>query len=62
VIERDNQMLTTQEAAEIAGVSDAYIRQLLIEDKRLHGEKFGRQWMIRRSELDRWLGQRKERA
>lgn len=51
----DRQRLTTQEAADIAGVSDAYIRQLLIEGRKLHGEKFGRQWVIARSELERWL-------
>ena len=55
-----NQLLTTQEAAKIAGLTDSRIRQLLIEDKDLHGEKFGRQWMIRRSELERWMRERKE--
>lgn len=59
----DKHRLTTQEAADIAGVSDAYIRQLLIEDKKLHGEKFGRVWVIARTELDRWLRTReRERA
>ena len=55
-----SQLLTTQEAAKIAGVTDSRIRQLLIEDKDLHGEKFGRQWMIRRSELECWMRERQE--
>ena len=58
--ETDKQLLTTQEAAEIAGLTDARIRQLLIEDTKLHGEKFGPVWMIRRSELERWLRQREQ--
>jgi excisionase family DNA binding protein len=61
VSETANRLLTTQEAAEIAGVSDAYIRQLLLEGKRLRGEKFGRQWMIQRAELERWLKERQSR-
>ena len=55
-----SQLLTTQEAAKIAGLTDSRIRQLLIEDKDLHGEKFGRQWMIRRSELERWMRERQD--
>ena len=57
----DKHRLTTQEAADIAGVSDAYIRQLLLEDKKLHGDKFGKVWVIARAELERWLNSR-ERA
>jgi len=49
--------LTTKEAAEIAGVTDAYIRQLLIA-KKMRGEKFGKSWMIARAELDRWMESR----
>jgi len=55
----EKQRLTTKEAAEVAGVTDAYIRQLLIEDKKLHGEKFGKVWVISRAELERWLASRK---
>jgi len=57
----DKHRLTTQEAADIAGVTDAYIRQLLLEDKKLHGDKFGKVWVIARAELERWLNSR-ERA
>ena len=57
----DKHRLTTKEAADLAGVSDAYIRQLLLEDKKLHGDKFGKVWVIARAELERWLNSR-ERA
>lgn len=51
----DKHRLTTKEAADIAGVTDAYIRQLLLEDKKLHGKKFGKVWVIPRAELERWM-------
>lgn len=49
--------LTTIEAAEIAGITVGYVRQLLASG-RLRGEKWGRDWRIRRVELERWLDTR----
>lgn len=51
---------TTTELAKEAGVSDAYLRRLLIAGK-LAGEKRGRDWLIPAEEVKRWLAQRRAR-
>jgi len=45
--------MTTTEAAEILGVSQARVRQLILAG-RLPAIKHGRDWMIKRSELLRF--------
>ena len=55
-----NDWLTTKELAELAGVSQARIRQLCI-DGVLQASKGGRNWFIQRTEADRWLASRKPR-
>ncbi len=51
---------TVKELAEKAGVSDARIRQLLIADKELHGQKLGRDWVVSVKEAARWLVEREK--
>lgn len=51
---------TTVELAQTAGVTDAYIRYLLLRGK-LTGEKRGRDWFIPVEEGRRWLASRRER-
>ena len=51
-------LVSVKQAAKIAGVTDGRIRQLLIEGKKLKGQKVGFQWVIKRSELDRWMKER----
>jgi hypothetical protein len=46
---------------DLASVSGAYIRQLLLADK-LDGQKAGRDWFIPPEEVHRWLKQRRSRA
>jgi excisionase family DNA binding protein len=54
-------LISVKQAAKIAGVTDGRIRQLLIEGEKLKGQKVGFQWVLKRSELERWLKAR-ERA
>ena len=49
---------TTSELAEAAGLSDARIRQLLIDGRTLKGRKVGPMWVISDSEARRWLENR----
>ncbi len=49
---------TTKELSRTAGVSDAYLRQLLIAGK-LAGYKQGRDWFIPADVAQRWLEERK---
>ena len=46
---------TTSDLAEKASLDPARIRQLLIEDKELHGYKLGRDWVVPNYEAERWL-------
>jgi len=48
---------TAQDLAREAGVNDAYIRRLLI-DKKIRGEKVGRQWLVRDKDALVWLERR----
>lgn len=48
---------TTTRLANVAGVSGAYIRQLLIDGK-LEGYKLGRDWRIPDDVAQRWLSDR----
>ena len=52
--QRTNQDWTTESLAKEAGVSSAWIRQLLIQGK-IKGEKFGHIWRIPYVEGQRWL-------
>lgn len=51
---------TTGELAKEAGVSDAYIRQLLLSGK-LAGTKSGRDWLIPADVGRAWLQERRAR-
>lgn len=44
-------VLTTRQAAEILGVNDSRVRQLILRG-RLKAEKFGSVWMIREEDLE----------
>jgi len=46
----DDKILSTSEAAEILGVVDSRIRQLIL-NKEIPAVKFGRAWMIKASDL-----------
>ena len=50
---------TVKEAAKIARVTDARIRQVL-SDGQLRGVKHGWVWLISRSDLEQWLKSREE--
>jgi excisionase family DNA binding protein len=52
-------LFTTQEAAEIIGVSDAYLRQLIARKQLLAKRAGKRTWLIPGEEVDR-LKQRRE--
>ena len=43
--------MTTSQVAEALNVSDARVRRLLL-DGALKGEKIGRDWIVRRKDLD----------
>lgn len=45
-----DELLTTQQAADVLGVSDSRVRQLIISGK-LPAQSFGRSHMIKRSDL-----------
>jgi hypothetical protein len=49
---------TTNELAEAAGVTAAYIRQLLLADKLKGAYKRGRDWLIPDTVARRWLDNR----
>jgi excisionase family DNA binding protein len=49
---------TTKQLAEAAGVSTAYLRQLLLAGT-LKGQKVGRDWLIFDRDAQRWLASRK---
>ena len=42
--------ITTAEAAQLTGYTDAYIREL-IKDGRIDAKKYGRSWMVSRASL-----------
>jgi len=51
--------LTTKEAAKLAGVTDSYIRRLLINET-LKGRKLNDwAWLVPRREITRWLEEKK---
>jgi len=52
--------LTTKEAAELAGVTDSYIRRLLI-DGTLQGRKLNNWvWLVPTTEVERWMEKRED--
>ena len=54
-------LLTAKEAAALAGVTDSYIRRLLIEGT-LKGRKLnGWVWVVPAAEVRRWVDRRKEK-
>lgn len=50
---------TVPELAELAGISDARVRQILLDGRQLRGSKVGQSWIVGRSEAVRWLAERK---
>jgi len=61
VAETKRRELTTGEAAELAGVTDSYIRRLLIRGT-LKGRKLNNWvWLVSQSEVERWIAQRNEK-
>ena len=53
--------LTTKEAAALAGVTDSYIRRLLIEGT-LKGRKLNNWvWLVPVAEVRQWVDRRKEK-
>ena len=50
------------ELAELAGVTGARVRQLLIEGKELRGVKIGPNWAIEVGTARRWLEERKRQG
>ncbi len=54
------QELSTKEAAALAGVTDSYIRYLLIDGK-IEGRKLNNWvWLVDQRSLEKWIDQRKE--
>jgi len=49
--------MTKRQASDTYGLSDAHIRRLL-EYGKVKGEKVGRDWVIRPSAMDRYMGNR----
>jgi len=49
---------TTKQLAQTAGVSPAYLRQLLLAGT-LKGRKIGRDWLIPDYEAQKWLNNRR---
>jgi len=49
--------MTTRQASDTYGLSDAHIRRLL-EYGKVKGEKIGRDWVIRPSAMNRYMGNR----
>jgi len=48
-----SKLLTTEDAAKFLGVSTSRVRQLILEE-RLESVKYGRDHLIRKSELERF--------
>jgi len=46
--------MTTREASNAYGLSDAHIRRLL-EYGKVKGDKFGRDWLVRPSAMERYM-------
>jgi excisionase family DNA binding protein len=55
--EHQRPFFSTQETATLGGVTSAYIRYLLLNGT-LHGYKAGRNWVLSRGEVERWLESR----
>jgi len=55
-----SKLLTTEEAAKYLGVSSSRVRQLISEE-RLHSVKYGRDHLIRQSEVERFAKSGKKR-
>ncbi|KKM88427.1 hypothetical protein LCGC14_1258770 [marine sediment metagenome] len=53
MLSKELDFLTVSEAAELIGVTEGRVRQLL-KSGDLLGEKFGTQWVITRAEVDRF--------
>lgn len=56
-VDTSKSQFTPQDIGELAGVSDAYIRQLLLSGE-LKGHKHGNTWAITRTEVKRFLQER----
>jgi len=53
MLSKANTRCTVQQAAEILGVTEGRVRQLLLE-KRLKGKKFANVWEVEREEIERF--------
>ena len=49
--------MTTRQASDAYGLSDAHIRRLL-EYGKVRGDKFGRDWLVRPSAMERYMANR----
>ncbi len=57
----DSREVTTKEAAALAGVTDSYIRRLLIVGT-LKGRKLNNwTWLIPRREVEQWIANKKRK-
>lgn len=54
-----SKLMTVGEVAQVLGVIDRRVRQL-IEDKTLPAEKVGRDWIIRKRDLDGYMAKRQK--
>ena len=53
--------LTTNQASEKSGISQAHIR-LLMETRKLDGLKVGRDWLVETASLENYMGNRPKRG
>lgn len=51
---KEDELLSLTEAAEIAGVETATLRRAAL-DGRLAARKLGKQWVVTRGNLDKWM-------
>ena len=51
----DDKWINTDEAAEYLGVKTTTIREWIKKDKGIPARKIGRQWKLKKDELDEWV-------
>ena len=57
-LDNDKGFYTVKELAEMAGVTETRVRQLLLDGRELQGEKVGQVWIVRPDVARRWLESR----
>ena len=57
-LEEGKDLFSTADIARLTGLSQDYIGDLLQEGIKIRGEKLGRAWIVRRSEVERFLRER----